>query len=36
MLDKIIDAAMIVFIGAITIYAGHYWVTEIISYFSSK
>jgi len=30
MLDKIIDAAMITFITVITLWVGHYWVTELI------
>ena len=36
MLEKIIDAAMITFITVITLWVGHYWVMEIINYFSEK
>ena len=36
MLDKIIDAVAVVFISAVTIWVGHYWVMEIINYFSEK
>tara|TARA_R100000008_G_C3535991_1_gene142033 strand:- start:289 stop:399 length:111 start_codon:yes stop_codon:yes gene_type:complete len=36
MLDKIIDAAMIVFVGVVFVVVGHYWVMEIINYFSGK